>query len=617
MSFKFSGTSGCRIYRNSGNVSNTNAFTEFFWVKRTANFTDMKFLSTLRPTGEATGHDLVINDPSFTAYTPSLQANYATATAVADDPLALNTWTCFARVGSGANLSLKYWDGSAWVTDTVGQTAFVPAFSRFGSSGYGAEFTGLIAHIRFWNVALTDTELSAERLSETRVKTTSFLSAHNGAGTLAQALTGQTGTAFVAGGDVTVDADAPTFSTFDGMVVSGESDTSDEITVVEGSRYNWMLYSGDLSNAVWSKQGNEIVTGAATPPTGFGTAQRGKIRINTGGIYQLVSGIPGGVHTAAVAVRRVDTDFVAFRHMADDFGSGAQGHFNRSTAAWTTTGNFGDVTDGTFGSRSLGNSWYLIWISATVSGNRIIEFFPITTNGVQLPAVDKHVDVSAFQLEAGSLATYHKPTTSASAARELSAISVGLATSTLGAGQATTVTATLLDESGAPWDQYADVEFDSSNELVATVAAPGGATTDYAGRMNVLVTAVANGTTSITASTDDLTSTGATLTVSSSGTISSWVRVVVEGGWEGTTGWAVGVYRKHATGRFPREFMFEALNQRFEDDSFGTDSYMDVPVPTGTSVTSGQIVEVALENDGVGGKAVDGPGIFSATIISA
>lgn len=617
MSFKFDGTSTARISRTSGNVSNTNAMTTCLWVKRTANFSGLKHLFTYRSSGDSDGHDLVCNDPSYAAYAFNLQANYATAQAVGDDPLALNTWTFVAMVGSGGNISLKYWDGAAIITETVGQTSFVPAALRIGDAGAGTtNFTGLMAHIRTWNSALSDADLEAEKNSATAVKA-SPVSAHSGNTNISTALAGETGTAFSNAGAVTYDADTPSFSSFTGVVVSGDSDMPYAVVEAVGSRFNRLLYSADLSNAVWSKQTNELATAAVAAPAGSGTSQRILIKVNTGGIYQLMSGLPSGISVAIMAARKVDTDYVALRHMLEGFGSGAQGIFNLTNGTWVTQSNFGTVTDGAWGSRSLGGGWYLIWIAMTATGKRILEFYPVSDSSQQIPAVGKYLDVASFQYEdavAGDIkATYHKPTGASVVVRALTSVSVALAASTIGDTQTTTATAQLLDDASAPWDQYGPVTFASGTTATATVPATTGLKTDLSGRMAVTVTAVANGTTSITATANSITSSGKTLTVGTA--IARFVEILFEGGYEGTTGWAVGVYQNPSGTRFPNTYLFEAIDQTVDVSLSSGQSRMVVPVPSAVSVSAAQVVEVAIENDNLAGKAQDGPGIFPAVVI--
>src|SRR5690606_34405952 len=126
--------SGSWLRRTSGNISNTNAFTCSFWVKRTSNFTGIKCLLALIKGSDEDAHTIFCNDPNYSPYVLNFQVNYATAQAISDDPLALNAWTFVSIVGSSGNISLKYWDGATLVTETVGQTSFTPSAVRIGDA---------------------------------------------------------------------------------------------------------------------------------------------------------------------------------------------------------------------------------------------------------------------------------------------------------------------------------------------------------------------------------------------------------------------------------------------------------------------------------------------------
>lgn len=624
MSFAFSGATSSFISRTSGNPADTDPFTICFWIKRTANFSGTKYVVTVRPTGEADGHDTVINDPSYTAYSVSTQANYATTTAGPEGPAVLNTWEFWALVGSGANISLKRWNGSTYDDSTVGQTAFTPNICRFGDDGYGSGvFTGLIAHIRMWDDALSESDLTAERTSVTHVQTTSLVSVHSGTGAnIAAALTGESGTAFTNGGAVTLSVDDPSIASFTGVTLTGTAALPSETVEISGARYNYCLYSSDMTNAVWVKQSNLVTAGSFSPPSGFGNAFRVDMTVNTGGVYQRMTGLPVGRSVAAMAFRKGSTDYVVFKHVASDFASGAQGFFSFLTGTWVSAVGFGGVTLTTYGSRSLGGGWYLVYLVATIVGDRIMEFFPTINGTEQVPAASNYLFACGAQYEgvaSGSnpKATFHKPTTSAAVSRTLSSAAVAFAIDTIGAGQTVLATATLIDSAGDPWDQYGPLTgFASSDPAKATIGSVSAPETDTSGRVTAVATGVAAGSTNITFAAGGVTSPNAALTVVTGGSgFTRSVEILVESGWTGTSGWNVGVYEKHGSARFPTTKLFEAANQTFEASLTSGQSRMVVPVPTSVSVSAAQVVEVVIENDNVGGRAVDGPGIFEAVII--
>lgn len=624
MSLVFSGSTNSHISRTAGNPASTGSFTHFMWVKRTGAFpSTLKWLGSIAPTPENTGHDLVINDPGFGTdhYKATLQANWATTQAGPTDTFLLDTWTCIAIVGSGANISLKYWDVvvQVWDTYTVAQTAFIPTVVRWGGSGFGNGFTGQIAHLRTWNGALTDAELSAERVSTVVVRVSGLLSDHPTTGDLSAALIGRSGTAYTNGGGVTYSSDNPAFDSFSGPIISGDGNMPYE-AVAAGTRYNYILYSGNLSNAVWTKQGNSLVTGAVAAPANAGTSQRIRQDVTTGGIYQLMTSLPAGRCVAVMAVKRVDTDYVVLKHQSESFGSGIRGLFNLVTGVWATWAGFGGLTDSSpTAVRSLGNGWWLIGIAGTIVGNRILEFFPVSDTQ-QIPAVGRQLDVCAFQYELAPSSgtpklTFHKPTTTAVVSRTLSSLSMNLSSWTISMGSTATATAELKDNIGAPWDQFSPVQFSSSDPSKAALGTQTMTETDFSGRITRPVDGVASGTSTITATAGTL-SGSAVLTVGT--TVNAgwrWARITAEPGWQGTSGWDVGIYRKHAVERFPTERLHQASAQTFLN--FSGPSVIDVLMPFESPVVVGQVVEAVLENDNVNGGPADGPGIFSAVIIGA
>jgi hypothetical protein len=616
MSFSMSGVAGSYLTRTAGLTANVTAFTIFLWVKRKANYTGAKYLTTIRSTDESSGHDLTVNDSNFAANSPCLFGNYGTTCGPWDTALPLEGWTCIAVVGSGANLSFKVWDGSAWDTYTVGQTNFTPGKWRIGDDGYGTgPMQALFAHIRLFSAALSDAQLTAERLSATAVLTGSCVSAHSGTGLIAAALTGEIGSAFTNGGGVTIDADNPTVSTFTGITISGTAVMPHEIPIPTGDRYNYCLWSLDFSNAVWVKQTNELITGAAAPPTNWGSSQRIRIKTNVGGIYQVIANVPAGAATMGCVFRRVDTDLLVFKHAAADFSSAAQGFFNLATGVWTATSQYGTVSDAAYGQLNLGNGWWLIWITATIIGNRTIEFFPVETQGVQIPAIDKSLDVTAPQLEPGTLATNHKLTSGSITARSLQVVTTTLSVASIGVGQTTTATAELLDTAGAPWDQYGPVTFNTSDATKAGVSNNSLAKTDRSGRIISTVTGVALGTANITSTANAITSTAKTVTVSGTA-IARFIHIFIRPEYINTFNWYVGVYTVHGSDRFPTTKLFEASGQRTENVLHSNGgAWMIVAVPSGVSLSAGQYVDCVIENDNVGGKAVDGPGIFQAIVV--
>src|SRR5690606_5145255 len=126
------------------------------------------------------------------------------------------------------------------------------------------------------------------------------------------------------------------------------------------------------------------------------------------------------------------------------------------------------------------------------------------------------------------------------------------------------------------------VFFCSDSTGVATVASDV-TSTDLSGRATATVTGVSVGTADITATLNDITTSAAEVNVDVV-SVTRRVRILVEPGWQGTSGWHVGVYEKPTTSRFPSVKLFEASGQSFNASLMGDQSYMDVPVPSAVSV---------------------------------
>ena len=633
MSFSFQGTNAdSLIIVDPPNLpANTGAATVCFWVKRTGTWTGRKYLATMR--AASTGNSLHVNSPGNTVtYGFLVDANYGASEGYVNESLASNVWVFVALVGSGANWSLKVWDTdtSAFLSSTVGQTSFAPTVLFIGGDyGYtGQQFTGLVAHIRIWNVALTDAELTAEKNSEIRVRQSGSLSAHSGGGgTLTAALTGQVGAALSNAGAVTYNADMPSFATFTGTVISGTAvmPIADLTSTPSGtSRNNRILWSDNLNVAPWVRDGHTAdAPSSAAAPAGNGTAHRLTLTSTTGGFYQPLPNLPLGGGMCSCRVRRVNCDRFTIRHLGDGIANGATVVFNIVTGRLDSIIYHGGVTanGSTYGIRALTNGWWLVYLGVhqgITGSDRVFGFYPTSSDNPSRLITGNATDFAGPQYEdndGGRYATAYKATTSVVVTRSLASISVELASPTSAINQSALATMQLLDGQGGPWDQFTPTGFSSSDTTKATVSA-GSAMTDFSGRNTGTVVGVATGTSQITAfagsGTSILTSSPKTVTVSGTYVL-RYVDVRAEYGWGGTSGWFAGVYRKHQSQRFPTDKLFEVTGQSFTHVQ--GQSEMRISVPAGVTLAAGEQVDVVLENDNIDGAAVDGPGLFTARVI--
>jgi hypothetical protein len=343
-----------------------------------------------------------------------------------------------------------------------------------------------------------------------------------------------------------------------------------------------------------------------------------------GGIYQNVISVPAGKQLAYGVFKKVDTDFVCLRHMNDAFSAGHQAHFNLVTGAFVVNNNFGTASDGAVGFKALANGWWLVWIAVTLpAGNRIIEFYPLVTGGVQQVALGRSLDVTGFQLESGTVPTFPKITEGTMVSRSLQSILMSISPVSIPVGGLANAFVQFLDIANAPWDNHEGLNWFISDATKAEFnQAPPTGVNDI-GTATLQLRALANGTTNITASTykdlvtqtDLVTSNVSVLTVG--GTVTARkIEILAEQGWYGVAGFEIAVYAKHISEKFPTTKLFEVEGQRFEQTpAAGNLSRMVVTPPSGVSLSLGQPVEAALRNPNYNGISVAGPGIFQVTVI--
>lgn len=632
MSLRVTGAAGSRFRMQSALVD-TGSFTHTFHVKRMAVLSGLKTLFNLSR-GVGNYHDIIVNDPGEgTAHLPTVQANWASSQAKGNEPLPFDAWFPIAVVGSGANISLKWRNAGVVMSVTVAQTPYQSENEWWGDAGSDTNlFIGLYAHIHRYDIALSDSDILSDWNTGAPVRAlgAGLLSRHSGAGgTVAAAVAGQAGPAFVAGSALAYSDDMPVISNFTGVTITGEAVMPSVTAANAAVRVNRVLHSSGtgLAQAPWEMQGHELIAGAAALATStqWGAVQRVRTTNVNGGIIQRISNMPGGRHLAYMVVSKVDTDLVVFRHTNDTLTAGGQGHFNLATGAWGYTGNFGTANDADFGSRlvTLGN-YYLIWISVTLpAGGRAIEFYPLVTNGVQQIPLGKSLDISTFQMEDGIFPTYPKLTTTAMVSRTLASIAMALSPSAVPVAGLASLGVSLLDSVGAPWDSYGPLNFFNPSPAIAEYITPLPTGVDFNGSAYGQVRGLANGTASLTVSTyrvpnqinDPITSQPVVLTI---GGAQSGLRVEIlaEAGWSGKGGFAVGVYTKHSTERYPTAKLFEVSQQVFQTapTSAGL-SRMLISPPSGVTLTAGQQLEAVIENDNYLGTVVAGPGIFTVAVV--
>lgn len=205
------------LVKSSGGAASITEHTLLLAVQRLSTQVDQKALLTLRPSSEATGHNVLLYNGGFGSdAAPVLRADYGTADADPNEILPEDTWQWVTIQGDSTTAWIRQLVAGSWVSASCAQTDWLATVDilRICDTGEGLQrLDAKIAHIREWDQFLTEAELTTETNSITPVITATLVSAKRGVAVdLATALTGETGTAFTTSGTVTLDSDEPTFT---------------------------------------------------------------------------------------------------------------------------------------------------------------------------------------------------------------------------------------------------------------------------------------------------------------------------------------------------------------------------------------------------------------------
>lgn len=170
-----------------------------------------------------------------------------------------------------------------------------------------------------------------------------------------------------------------------------------EILIESVGATNYILQSGDLSNAAWSKSPGLDYSATTTAPDGSNTA---RILVgSSGSIYQF-SGTPVGPQVQSIYVKQ-HTDSTAQVYLYEG-GFAQQIDINLSTGALTTVSGPGGAT-----AHALADGWWRVEIPYTSSTGSVVL-------GVSFAS---GVVAWGGQCEVGSVATSYIPTTTTSSSR--------------------------------------------------------------------------------------------------------------------------------------------------------------------------------------------------------
>ncbi len=123
------------LLRNTGGITNTNNFTLIAAIKQLLDVEDPRYLVTVRPTNQSTGHSVLTYDNG-----PLVSANYSTVESAQFPELTTGQWYWMVLVGDGGSLSLHLRDLGGWQSKTIAQTAFTSSLHTSGSSTERSRF---------------------------------------------------------------------------------------------------------------------------------------------------------------------------------------------------------------------------------------------------------------------------------------------------------------------------------------------------------------------------------------------------------------------------------------------------------------------------------------------
>lgn len=303
-------------------------------------------------------------------------------------------------------------------------------------------------------------------------------------------------------------------------VTGGDGGTPTPPPTYDGAkRYNFALQSENLADAAWTKN-SATVTTKASPPSPLSAWQTLAVTASGSGYgaTQHFATLPAGQVTFSFIAAPEATDWVAVRLVSADWSKGVWMYFNANAGLQGPTvyyqGGFSGATAMITPNPAGG---YVIAVTCTTDSTGWgVEIYPCGADGEFDRTSGDSINIGGFQMETGPARTHYKPSTSAVIERTITTVNDGLSPASVASNGSAGFTVTVLDDTGAPWDQFSGISLASSNQSVATVGAIA-APTNASGTTAAAVTAIAAGTTVLTAAAGGVTSAGETLTVTASG----------------------------------------------------------------------------------------------------
>ncbi|NDU95706.1 phage head spike fiber domain-containing protein [Spirosoma terrae] len=190
--------------------------------------------------------------------------------------------------------------------------------------------------------------------------------------------------------------------------------------LIEESRTNLFLRSENFANGTWTKGGGVAVVTDNVEVSPTGTTNAALFTTNTSKLHcfvrQSLTLTNGATYTVSAFVKRYNYDYVGLRVAS----TGTHAMFNLTTLTW---GGSNLSSYQSYGYQSVGNGWYRIWATRTITeatGTNVTGVCLVGTSGEEAPtnlSGGEGLYLFGAQLESGAFVTSYIPTAASSVTR--------------------------------------------------------------------------------------------------------------------------------------------------------------------------------------------------------